>query len=146
MNCMQGENYRVILLGIESGGDPCRVKERVMRIFYASPEKVEKLFSKCPVTIKSGADFGTAKRYHDALGGALNLKPAVGCIRRERLCRISLLLLAKCSGHIRYCPNPKGEFIGCSEMSLEQQKDGNRRERRMPPTAESRLIGWSGYG
>jgi len=38
----------------------------------------------------------------------INLKPAVGGIRRERLCRISLLLLAKWSGHSRYCPNQKG--------------------------------------
>jgi hypothetical protein len=69
----------------------------------------------------------------------MDSKPAVGGIRRERLCRISLLLLAKWSGHGRYCPNPKGESIGCSEMSVEQQKEGIRSERRMPPTAESRM-------
>jgi hypothetical protein len=33
-----------------------------------------------------------------------------------------------------------GEFIGYSEMSLELQKQAIRSERRMPSTAESRLI------
>ncbi len=75
VNCMEGESYRVVLLGIESGGDPRLVKERVMRIFHASPEKVEKLFSKLPVTVKSGADFETARKYHDVLRGA-------GCVCR----------------------------------------------------------------
>src|SRR5574341_1327828 len=52
------------------------------------------------------------------------LKTAVGSARRERLWPVSLLLLAKWSVNSRYCLNPKGEFIGCSEMSLEQQKQG----------------------
>lgn len=72
---MEGESYRVVLLGIESGGDPRLVKESLMRIFHASPGQVEKLFTKLPVTLKSGADFETAKKYHDALRGA-------GCVCR----------------------------------------------------------------
>jgi hypothetical protein len=70
----------------------------------------------------------------------LILKTAVGVVRRERLRPDSLLLLAKWSVNSRWCPNPQGEFIGCSEMSLEQQKKDIRSERRMTPTAEYRLI------
>jgi hypothetical protein len=33
-----------------------------------------------------------------------------------------------------------GEFIGCSEMSLEQQKQTIRSKLRIPSTAESRII------
>jgi len=69
----------------------------------------------------------------------MNSKTAIAGIRRERLCRISLPLLAKWNGHSRYCLSPQGYSIGCGEMSLEQLKDGNRSERRMPPIAESRM-------
>jgi len=51
----------------------------------------------------------------------------------------SLLLLAKLSVNSLWCPNPQGEFIGCSEISLEQKKN-IRSERRMTPTAEYRFI------
>ena len=71
----------------------------------------------------------------------MKVTTAVGDIGRERLYPVSLLLSAKWSGHSRSCPNPEGEFVGGSEMSLEQKKEGNRSERRMPPTAESWLNG-----
>ena len=73
-------------------------------------------------------------------GMKIILKTAVGVVRRERLRPDSLLLLAKWSVNSRWCPNPQGEFIGCSEMSLEQQKKGIRSERRMTTTAEYVII------
>ncbi len=48
-------------------------------------------------------------------------RTAVGGVRRNQPWPVSLLLLAKWSVNSRYCLNPQGEFIGCSEMSLEQQ-------------------------
>jgi len=67
----------------------------------------------------------------------MNVKTAVEVVRRERLRPDSLLLLAKWSVNSRWCPNPQGKFIGCSEMSLEQQKQAGRSERRMTSTDES---------
>ncbi len=56
---------------------------------------------------------------------ALNQKTAVGGVCSKQLRPVSLLLLAKWSVDSRYCLNPKGEFTGCSEMSLEQQKQAS---------------------
>src|SRR6185369_5848760 len=51
-----------------------------------------------------------------------NLATAVESCRNESLRAVSSQFLAKWSVNSRYCLSPQGEFIGCSGMSLELQK------------------------
>jgi len=71
--------------------------------------------------------------------GLIYPKTAVGGIREEGLCPVPLLFSGYGSGRSRYLRNPEGESVGWSEPGLERQKEGNRSESRMTPTAEARV-------
>jgi hypothetical protein len=67
---MEKNDYRIVLLGIQSDKDPDEVKRRLAEAFHAPPEKIGQLLSKFPVIVKSGVDYQSAMKYQDVIGKA----------------------------------------------------------------------------
>lgn len=60
----QEERYRVVLIGIQRDQEPETAKQGLAKLFKSSHEKIEKMLSRVPVTIKSGLSRELAQKYH----------------------------------------------------------------------------------
>ncbi len=67
---MEKNDYRIVLLGIQSDKDPDVVRKRLAQAFRAPVEKVEQLLSKVPVIVRSGADYQAALKCREIINNA----------------------------------------------------------------------------
>jgi hypothetical protein len=75
---MDGNGYRIVLLGINPDTDPQEVRKHMGKAFRLTPEKTEQMFSELPVTIRSDVNYQTAMKYREVIskiGGVCRVEP-----------------------------------------------------------------------
>jgi hypothetical protein len=75
---MEKNDYRIVLLGIQSDKDPDLVRKRLAQVFRSPVERVEQLLSKVPVIVRSGANYQAALKCREIIenaGGVCRVDP-----------------------------------------------------------------------
>jgi hypothetical protein len=98
---MEKNDYRIVLLGIQSDKDPDVVRKSLARVFRAPAEKIEQLLSKVPVIVRSGADYQAALKCREII------ENAGGICRVDSMKDVSAATPPppKSSPTIKTCPN-----------------------------------------